>query len=118
MLRFFEREGLVVPQRTAGGHRLYGEAEIERLRRLKRLQRDERLSLAEVRERLTAAERLPATGTLARQFLRAALNGRPLTARLLIVRAVEDGLSLARLHAHVLTPALHELGDRWAAGTL
>ena len=40
MLRFFEREGLVVPQRTAGGHRLYGEVEIERLRRLKRLQRD------------------------------------------------------------------------------
>ena len=118
MLRFFEREGLVVPQRTTGGHRLYGAAEIERLRRLKRLQRDERLSLAEVRERLTSADRLPATGTLARQFLRAALDGRPLTARLLVVRAVEDGLSLARLHAHVLTPALHELGDRWAAGTL
>jgi methanogenic corrinoid protein MtbC1 len=118
MLRFFEREGLVVPQRTAGGHRLYGEAEIERLLRLKRLQRDERLSLAEVRERLTAAERLPATSTLARHFLRAALEGRPLAARLLVVRAVEDGLPLVRLHAEVLAPALREVGNRWQAGTL
>ncbi|HEU5317478.1 MAG TPA: cobalamin-dependent protein [Chloroflexota bacterium] len=118
MLRFFEREGLVVPRRTPGGHRLYGEAEIERLRRLRRLQRDERLTLAEARQRLDAAAQLPPTPALARSFLRAALDGRAMTARLVILNAAEAGLPLDRLHREVLAPALHELGARWAAGTL
>ena len=37
MLRYLERVGLVVPPRTRGGYRLYGAAEIQRLRTLREL---------------------------------------------------------------------------------
>jgi methanogenic corrinoid protein MtbC1 len=92
--------------------------EVERLRRLKRLQRDERLSLAEVRERLKAGERLPSTKTLMGRFLRAALDGRMATARRVVLEAVEAGLPLERVQEEVLKPALYEVGERWEAGRL
>jgi DNA-binding transcriptional MerR regulator len=37
MLRYIERTGLVVPARSASGYRLYGPAELQRLRTLKEL---------------------------------------------------------------------------------
>jgi DNA-binding transcriptional MerR regulator len=37
MLRYIERTGLVVPNRSASGYRLYGPAELQRLRTLKEL---------------------------------------------------------------------------------
>jgi DNA-binding transcriptional MerR regulator len=37
MLRYVERTGLVAPARSAGGYRLYGPAELQRLRTLKEL---------------------------------------------------------------------------------
>jgi MerR family transcriptional regulator, copper efflux regulator len=37
MLRYVERTGLVAPDRSAGGYRLYGPAELQRLRTLKEL---------------------------------------------------------------------------------
>jgi MerR family transcriptional regulator, copper efflux regulator len=37
MLRYVERAGLVTPARTASGYRLYGPAELQRLRTLKEL---------------------------------------------------------------------------------
>src|SRR5258708_39574720 len=37
MLRYVERSGLVVPARSASGYRLYGPAELQRLRTLKEL---------------------------------------------------------------------------------
>ena len=117
MLRFFERERLVVPKRTPGGHRLYGAAEIERLRRLKRLQQNERLSLAEIRERLDATQP-PAPRALTAAFLAAALAGRARDARALLTRAHDAGLSLRQLYESVLAPALAEVGHRWAAGEL
>src|SRR5680860_77152 len=50
-LRFLQREGLVDPVRTAGGHRLFTHGDLDRIRRIKRWQRH-RLSLAEIRQRL------------------------------------------------------------------
>lgn len=47
-LREYERQGLVTPQRTPGGTRRYGQAEVERLLRIQRLT-SEGLSLAGVR---------------------------------------------------------------------
>lgn len=47
-LREYERQGLVAPQRTPGGTRRYGQAEVERLARIQRLT-SEGLSLAGVR---------------------------------------------------------------------
>jgi DNA-binding transcriptional MerR regulator len=37
MLRYIERSGLVAPARSASGYRLYGPAELQRLRTLKEL---------------------------------------------------------------------------------
>lgn len=37
MLRYLEEVGLVAPRRSAGGYRLYGPAQVERLRSLKDL---------------------------------------------------------------------------------
>ena len=57
-LRFLEREGLLRPSRTAGGHRVYTTEHVERIRQIKRWQA-QRLSLVEIRERLKAREQLP-----------------------------------------------------------
>ena len=51
-IRYLEGEGLVTPQRTRGGYRLFGEEELERLERILRLQRDEFLPLKVIREEL------------------------------------------------------------------
>ncbi|HXE44365.1 MAG TPA: MerR family transcriptional regulator [Conexibacter sp.] len=37
MLRYVERSGLVLPERSASGYRLYGPAELQRLRTLREL---------------------------------------------------------------------------------
>jgi MerR family copper efflux transcriptional regulator len=37
MLRYVERSGLIAPQRSPGGYRLYGAGELQRLRTLKEL---------------------------------------------------------------------------------
>jgi Zn(II)-responsive transcriptional regulator len=51
-LRYYEREGLVIPQsRTGAGYRLYSQEELRRLRFIKHAQ-DCGFSLAEVRELL------------------------------------------------------------------
>ena len=39
MLRYLERAGLIVPQRTAGGYRVYGLREVNQLRSLRELLR-------------------------------------------------------------------------------
>jgi DNA-binding transcriptional MerR regulator len=49
-IRYLEGEGLVTPQRTRGGYRLFGEDELERLETILRLQRDEFLPLKVIRE--------------------------------------------------------------------
>jgi DNA-binding transcriptional MerR regulator len=51
-IRYLEGEGLVTPQRTRGGYRLFGEEELERLETILRLQRDEFLPLKVIREEL------------------------------------------------------------------
>jgi DNA-binding transcriptional MerR regulator len=48
MLRYIERAGLVEPQRSAGGYRLYGPAELQRLRTLRELLAEHDVSLGEV----------------------------------------------------------------------
>ena len=61
-LRFWEKEfeGLLLPGRTQGGQRRYGEADLALIGEIKRL-RDRGLPLAEIRDRLAdrAREELP-----------------------------------------------------------
>jgi DNA-binding transcriptional MerR regulator len=53
-IRFLEDEGLISPQRTRGGYRLFGEEDLERLATILRMQRDEFLPLRVIRDELAA----------------------------------------------------------------
>jgi DNA-binding transcriptional MerR regulator len=53
-IRYLEDEGLLTPQRTRGGYRLFAEEDVERLQTILRLQRDEFLPLRVIREELDA----------------------------------------------------------------
>ena len=48
MLRYIESVGLVEPPRSSGGYRLYGPAELQRLRTLRELLKDNKLEIADV----------------------------------------------------------------------
>src|SRR6476469_8046860 len=48
MLRYIERNGLIEPQRSAAGYRLYGAAELQRLRTLRELLAEKDLGLTDV----------------------------------------------------------------------
>jgi DNA-binding transcriptional MerR regulator len=54
-IRYLEDQGLLAPRRTRGGYRLYGEDDVDRLRRILQLQRDEFLPLRVIREELAKA---------------------------------------------------------------
>ncbi len=53
-IRYLEDQGLLTPKRTQGGYRLFGEEDLERLRRILQLQRDEFLPLRVIRQELAA----------------------------------------------------------------
>jgi len=67
-IRYLEDQGLLAPRRTQGGYRLFGEEDVERLRRILQLQRDEFLPLRVIRQELASEE------TTARRRRRAALD--------------------------------------------
>jgi len=48
MLRYIERVGLIEPQRTGAGYRLYGPAELQRLRTLRELLAEHGVGLSEM----------------------------------------------------------------------
>jgi DNA-binding transcriptional MerR regulator len=51
-IRFLEGEGLIDPERTPSGYRKFYEKDVERLRTILRMQRDEYLPLKVIKERL------------------------------------------------------------------
>jgi DNA-binding transcriptional MerR regulator len=53
-IRYLEDQKLLTPRRTPGGYRLYSAADVSRLRTILRLQRDEFLPLAVIRQELAA----------------------------------------------------------------
>jgi DNA-binding transcriptional MerR regulator len=55
-IRFLESEGLITPERTPSGYRKFYPEDVERLRSILRLQRDEYLPLKVIKERLLKAE--------------------------------------------------------------
>jgi DNA-binding transcriptional MerR regulator len=80
-IRYLEDQKLLTPRRTQGGYRLYSQSDVERLRTILRLQRDEFLPLKVIRQELAAggeldfgagsasAERRPAGGAVRRAIL-------------------------------------------------
>ncbi len=77
-IRYLEDQKLLTPRRTAGGYRLYSQSDVERLRTILRLQRDEFLPLRVIRQELASGgdlvlggdgERKPASGAVRRAIL-------------------------------------------------
>jgi DNA-binding transcriptional MerR regulator len=77
-IRYLEDQKLLNPRRTSGGYRLYSQSDVERLRTILRLQRDEFLPLRVIRQELAAGgdlvlggdgERKPASGGVRRAIL-------------------------------------------------
>lgn len=56
-IRFLEAEGLVEPQRTPSGYRKFGPSDIDRLRYVLRVQRDQYLPLKVIKDHLDAIDR-------------------------------------------------------------
>lgn len=69
-IRYLEDQKLLSPRRTSGGYRLYSQSDVERLRTILRLQRDEFLPLRVIRQELASGgdlvlgdgDRKPASG--------------------------------------------------------
>jgi DNA-binding transcriptional MerR regulator len=79
-IRYLEDQKLLSPRRTSGGYRLYSQSDVERLRTILRLQRDEFLPLRVIRQELAAGndigfgggdggERKPTAGAVRRAIL-------------------------------------------------
>jgi DNA-binding transcriptional MerR regulator len=56
-IRYLEDQKLLSPRRTPGGYRLYSQADVERLRAILRMQRDEFLPLRVIRQELASGGR-------------------------------------------------------------
>jgi DNA-binding transcriptional MerR regulator len=76
-IRYLEDQKLLTPRRTSGGYRLYSQSDVERLRTILRLQRDEFLPLRVIRQELAAGgevvlgdgDRKPSGGNVRRAIL-------------------------------------------------
>jgi DNA-binding transcriptional MerR regulator len=55
-IRYLEDQKLLTPRRTQGGYRLYSQADVERLRAILRMQRDEFLPLRVIRQELATGD--------------------------------------------------------------
>lgn len=106
-LLYYESVGLLAPSgRSPAGYRLYGEAELERLRVIRRL-RDAGLSLADIGE-LLAQQQAPSRGKAARPD--ALLEKRLLDLCQAVERLREQQRSLARL---LTTAGFRDARRRW-----
>ncbi|HEY1854294.1 MAG TPA: MerR family transcriptional regulator [Solirubrobacterales bacterium] len=78
-IRYLEDQKLLNPRRTSGGYRLYSQSDVERLRMILRLQRDEFLPLRVIRQELASGgdlafvggdgDRKPTAGAVRRAIL-------------------------------------------------
>jgi DNA-binding transcriptional MerR regulator len=114
-LRFLEREGLVTPHRTPGGHRLFTLQDMDRIRQIKRWQ-EQRLSLDDIRKRLATREANP-LAALAERLTSELLGGQPAAVPGLL-QADELGVPLAVLFQDILLRVQDEVGQRWQQGDL
>src|SRR2546427_5200950 len=64
-IRFLEGEGLIEPERTPSGYRKFYSDDVDRLRKILKMQRDEYLPLKVIKERLIreAKDAQPARGS-------------------------------------------------------
>jgi len=122
VLRAWEsRYGLLRPARSAGGYRLYAEADASRVRQMQdQLARG--LSAAEAARAVLGEattpgpDPLPVVSELS-GALRRALDAFDEAAAQAVLDRLMSGLSLTTVLRDVVLPYLAELGDRWERGT-
>ena len=78
-IRYLEDQKLLAPRRTPGGYRLYSQADVERLRAILRMQRDEFLPLRVIRQELATGDFTGRRPSGESQKRRAASVGEPVT---------------------------------------
>jgi MerR family transcriptional regulator, light-induced transcriptional regulator len=124
LLRVWERRyGVLQPERSAGGFRLYSEQDVERVSEMRRLVA-EGVSAAEaarlVDEGATATTRGPQRGDLAdaRQTLHTAIASFDETAAHEAFDRLVADLTPETILRDVVLPLLHEVGESWARGEL
>ena len=116
LLRVWERRyGLLAPERTGGGQRLYSTADEQRIRAM-RAHLDGGVSPAEAARLVTSGGSNGATSDeLARALVRALDDVDEVAAHAVLDRMLAE-LGLERALTDVLLPYLRELGNRWACG--
>jgi MerR family transcriptional regulator, light-induced transcriptional regulator len=125
VLRAWEsRYGLLQPVRTAGGFRLYSEADERRVRRMQaHLARGlsaaqaARAALGEDNEDSPDPDRAPAAASELYGALRRALDAFDETAAQAVLDRLVADFSLATTLREIILPYLAELGVRWEQGT-
>jgi DNA-binding transcriptional MerR regulator len=113
-IRYLEDQGLLAPKRTQGGYRLFDEDDVERLRTILKLQRDEFLPLRVIRHELAS----PASSKKRRRRRAAGLAGpeEELDARELVERSGATPQLVRELEEYGLLEARGNGGEkRYAA---
>jgi DNA-binding transcriptional MerR regulator len=85
-IRYLEDQKLLTPRRTQGGYRLYTQSDVQRLRTILRLQRDEFLPLRVIRQELAGGRSDAEVG---------ASDGRPARRTMMTVKDADAVYSLA-----------------------
>jgi DNA-binding transcriptional MerR regulator len=123
LLRAWElRYGLLQPSRSPGGFRLYSSADEERIKRMRSFQTQGLSAAAAARlalESTAAAESLPGGGETAldRDPLAQALERFDEPAAQEAFDRALSAVSIESLLRDLVIPYLHDLGERWEAGT-
>jgi DNA-binding transcriptional MerR regulator len=111
-IRYLEDQKLLAPRRTAGGYRLYSQADVERLRAILRMQRDEFLPLRVIRQELATGGFTGRRPSGESQKRRAASVGEPVTTfteeELLEQAGVRDSFLRELQEFGIVTPARHD----------
>lgn len=98
-IRFLESEGLVRPERSSSGYRLFGSHDLDRLRYVLTMQRDHYLPLRVIKNHLDAIDRglePPRIDAAAPRVPRSALTVDPVPASAGIFAVPDDGLLVSR----------------------
>ena len=103
-IRYLEDQKLLTPRRTQGGYRLYTQADIQRLRTILRLQRDEFLPLRVIRQELAGGrtERDVAAAGDPRALRRTSVTARDPGALYSLEDVVEETGAQAKLVAELV----------------
>jgi DNA-binding transcriptional MerR regulator len=89
-IRYLEDQKLLAPRRTPGGYRLYSQSDVERLRTILRMQRDEFLPLRVIRQELASGREQEASKQRSQGPRRRAVTVDTPTARFEVAEVVEQ----------------------------